>query len=120
VKPAVAPILALLWLYRTLVSAPLHALYGPTVGCRFYPTCSHYAAEAVAVHGPLYGLWLSVKRLLKCTPFHPGGVDPVLPRRETGGARKLRCERVPSALNSASAPLSTQASSASSQLLFHG
>ncbi len=44
--------------------------------CRFEPTCSVYAAEAIERHG-LYGLWLAVKRLLKCQPFHPGGYDPV-------------------------------------------
>lgn len=116
-KFAATPILGALWLYRTVVSAPLHALYGPSAGCRFYPTCSHYAAEAVAVYGPVYGLCLSLKRLLKCTPFHSGGVDPVPPRRAKG---KLRCERVTSGLNSASAPLSAPTSSTSSQLLFHG
>ncbi|WP_199880615.1 membrane protein insertion efficiency factor YidD [Bacillus massiliglaciei] len=45
--------------------------------CRFYPTCSHYGLEAIKVHGPLYGSWLTLKRILKCHPFHPGGFDPV-------------------------------------------
>jgi len=48
--------------------------------CRFEPTCSVYAAEAIETHG-LYGLWLAVKRILKCQPFHPGGYDPVPPPR---------------------------------------
>ncbi|MFC1799150.1 membrane protein insertion efficiency factor YidD [Thermodesulfobacteriota bacterium] len=43
--------------------------------CRFYPTCSHYAYEAVSRYGVRKGLLLSVKRLLKCHPFHSGGVD---------------------------------------------
>lgn len=45
--------------------------------CRFYPTCSHYGLEAVKRHGVLVGGWLTVKRILKCHPFHPGGIDPV-------------------------------------------
>lgn len=45
--------------------------------CRFYPTCSHYGVEAISRHGALKGSWLTVKRLLKCHPFHPGGMDPV-------------------------------------------
>jgi len=47
--------------------------------CRFYPTCSQYALEAVEVHGPVRGLWLALRRILKCHPFHPGGYDPVPP-----------------------------------------
>ncbi|MBF9015240.1 membrane protein insertion efficiency factor YidD [Oceanispirochaeta sp. M2] len=45
--------------------------------CRFYPTCSSYAQEALLKHGPWKGLYLSVKRILKCHPRHPGGYDPV-------------------------------------------
>ncbi|MBW2621926.1 MAG: membrane protein insertion efficiency factor YidD [Deltaproteobacteria bacterium] len=45
--------------------------------CRFYPTCSSYAYEAVEKHGPATGLYLSLRRILKCHPFHPGGYDPV-------------------------------------------
>jgi putative membrane protein insertion efficiency factor len=47
--------------------------------CRFYPTCSAYAREAVMVHGAGRGSLLALKRLLKCHPFHPGGVDLVPP-----------------------------------------
>jgi len=45
--------------------------------CRFYPSCSDYATESLAKHGVLKGSWLTVKRLLKCHPWHPGGVDEV-------------------------------------------
>jgi putative membrane protein insertion efficiency factor len=47
--------------------------------CRFYPTCSHYAVEAITTHGALNGTWLTIKRILKCHPWHAGGVDPVPP-----------------------------------------
>jgi uncharacterized protein len=45
--------------------------------CRFYPTCSHYGLEAVTRFGALKGGWLTVKRIVKCQPFHSGGFDPV-------------------------------------------
>ncbi len=45
--------------------------------CRFYPSCSAYAVDALRRHGPLAGVWLTAMRLLKCHPFHPGGVDLV-------------------------------------------
>lgn len=53
----------------------LSPLKPPT--CRFYPTCSHYAVEALERHGAFWGSYLAVKRILKCHPLHPGGIDPV-------------------------------------------
>jgi len=53
----------------------LSPLLGPA--CRFYPSCSEYAYQAIVRHGPVKGLLLAVKRILRCHPFHPGGVDPV-------------------------------------------
>jgi hypothetical protein len=49
--------------------------------CRFYPSCSEYALTAIAVHGPVRGTGLAVWRLLRCHPFHPGGIDHVPPPR---------------------------------------
>jgi putative membrane protein insertion efficiency factor len=54
--------------------------------CRFAPTCSAYAAEAIEVHGAGRGSWLALRRLAKCAPWHPGGVDLVPPRTGTSRA----------------------------------
>lgn len=45
--------------------------------CRFYPSCSHYSMQALKEYGPLKGSWLSITRISRCHPWHPGGVDPV-------------------------------------------
>lgn len=50
--------------------------------CRFYPTCSHYGLEAVQRFGAVKGGWLTLKRILKCHPFHPGGIDPVPEKKQ--------------------------------------
>jgi hypothetical protein len=68
-------VIALLGFYRRWIS-PMFLPH-----CRFHPTCSAYAVEAVRVHGVLYGTGLALVRLLKCAPWHPGGLDPVPPRR---------------------------------------
>ncbi len=70
-KAISAPVLALLYCYRWFISP----LLGPR--CRFYPSCSEYAIAAVRNHGIIQGLFLSVRRLLKCHPWHSGGVDPI-------------------------------------------
>ena len=64
-------LVVLLNFYRRFISP----LLGPR--CRFYPSCSAYALEAVQLHGALRGSWLAARRLSRCHPFHAGGLDPV-------------------------------------------
>lgn len=66
----------LVWLLRAYQLA-----VSPMLGqnCRFYPTCSNYAIEAVRTHGSARGSWLALRRICKCHPFNDGGVDPVPP-----------------------------------------
>jgi uncharacterized protein len=66
-----ALLLALLRAYQYAVRPLLGA------NCRFYPSCSDYAKEAVERHGAYHGAWLALRRVLKCHPYHPGGFDPV-------------------------------------------
>jgi len=70
-SPAAWLLVGLLRIYQRFVSP----LLGPR--CRFYPSCSAYALEAVQVHGAWRGSWLAVRRLSRCHPFHAGGLDPV-------------------------------------------
>ncbi len=65
------PFLFIIRIYRYLISP----LLGPR--CRFYPSCSSYAEEAIKVHGVVKGSWLATKRICRCHPFNEGGVDPV-------------------------------------------
>ncbi len=77
-------LLGLVWVYQHTLSPAIPAVLGPACVCRFHPTCSHYAAEAVRSHGALRGTWLAALRLLRCTPLHPGGFDPVPTPVRTG------------------------------------
>ena len=66
-------LIGLLRAYKLLIS--------PLLGqrCRFHPSCSTYAMEAVRLHGPIRGSWLAARRVGRCHPLHPGGHDPVPP-----------------------------------------
>ena len=68
------------WLLIALIRA-YRFLLSPWIGqhCRFHPSCSTYALEALETHGALRGSWLTIARLGRCHPFHPGGEDPVPP-----------------------------------------
>ena len=103
-RPAVRPLrllarlpsrglLALLWIYQRALSPVLPVVFGAACGCRFAPTCSHYAVEAIRAHGALAGGFLTLRRLVKCTPLHRGGFDPVPPARHAQPV----CRRVSSA-----------------------
>jgi putative membrane protein insertion efficiency factor len=59
--------------------ATLSLWLGPR--CRFYPSCSHYGYEAFRRHGTVRGLWLTMRRLVRCHPWNPGGIDEVPPAR---------------------------------------
>jgi len=75
VSPLAWPFILLIKVYQRVISPVLPP------SCRFYPSCSEYAVEALRVHGFFRGCALTVWRLLRCGPWHPGGVDPVPPRR---------------------------------------
>lgn len=65
-------IVAVIELYQRIVSPFL-----PVNTCRFYPTCSQYAIESIQRYGNMKGVYLALKRILRCHPLHPGGFDPV-------------------------------------------
>jgi putative membrane protein insertion efficiency factor len=70
-KAAALPLVGLVRAYQWLV--------GPLLppSCRFHPSCSAYAVTALERHGAVKGSWLAARRLARCQPFHPGGIDPV-------------------------------------------
>jgi uncharacterized protein len=65
------PVIWLIRLYQRWISPAMPR------ACRFWPTCSEYAAQAIEKKGITVGIWLAFRRLLRCHPFHPGGFDPV-------------------------------------------
>ncbi|MCF7970604.1 MAG: membrane protein insertion efficiency factor YidD [Methylococcaceae bacterium] len=68
-------LIALLRFYKNFIS--------PLLGnnCRFHPTCSSYAMQAISMHGALIGSYLTIKRLLRCHPFHDGDIDDPVPKK---------------------------------------
>ncbi|MDR0587354.1 MAG: membrane protein insertion efficiency factor YidD [Burkholderiales bacterium] len=81
---------------KTLLMIPIYVyrfVFKPLMGfgaghCRFYPSCSDYAQEAIKKHGGLPGGWLAIRRLMCCHPFHEGGYDPV----PDNGTTPFRCQ----------------------------
>ncbi|MCB1125822.1 MAG: membrane protein insertion efficiency factor YidD [Verrucomicrobiae bacterium] len=74
--------------YQLVISPAKNAVFGPLARCRFEPTCSQYAREAVCQHGALRGSWLAVCRLCRCHPWGGAGYDPVPP---SAADRQDRC-----------------------------
>lgn len=70
-SPVAAGVVALIRLYQKAISS-----WTPRT-CRYYPTCSQYAVQAVSRYGAVRGLWMAVRRIGRCHPFAPGGYDPV-------------------------------------------
>ncbi len=86
-------LLAIISFYRRWLSPALHAF--SVGGCKYLPTCSEYAATAIATHGPLRGCALAALRLLRCHPFARGGLDPVPAAAVRRGAAAFPHEPLP-------------------------
>ena len=71
--------------YRWVLSPAKDVLFGPPARCRFEPSCSAYALDALHTHGACKGTWLALKRVARCHPWGPFGFDPVPPKNEMAG-----------------------------------
>ncbi|HEY9390580.1 MAG TPA: membrane protein insertion efficiency factor YidD [Mycobacteriales bacterium] len=89
-SPVTRALLAVIGVYRRYLSPALPP------SCRFTPSCSAYAMEALERHGARWGTWLAVRRLLRCHPWHRGGHDPVPPVVGRGSARRAATSTPPS------------------------
>lgn len=85
VSPLAWPLIWLIKIYQRVISPVLPP------SCRFYPSCSAYGVEALRVHGLVRGSALTIWRLLRCGPWHPGGLDPVPPRRTRATEERAPC-----------------------------
>ena len=94
-----ALLLGLLWFYRHAISP-----WTPR-SCRFYPSCSAYAEQAVRLHGPVRSGWLALRRLARCHPWTPGGVDHVPPLNARA------CVRPPQSVSTSASPSASTSSS---------
>lgn len=76
-----------MWRLPYLLIRAYQRTLSPLLGsaCRYHPSCSEYAAEALRQHGLWAGSWLALRRILRCHPWHDGGFDPVPPRRDSIG-----------------------------------
>ncbi|MGM0615216.1 MAG: membrane protein insertion efficiency factor YidD [Pseudomonadota bacterium] len=84
-RALVGLLVGLIRLYQLVISP----LLGPR--CRFWPSCSSYTIEALQVHGPLKGGWMAIRRIIKCHPGNPGGMDPVPGGRSEALCREDNC-----------------------------
>ena len=84
-RALVGLLVGLIRLYQLVISP----LLGPR--CRFWPSCSSYTIEALKVHGPLKGGWMAIRRIIKCHPGNPGGMDPVPGGRSEALCREGDC-----------------------------
>ena len=76
------PFVVLIHIYRVVISPLKKYILGPNAGCRFHPTCSAYAIECLHRFTLPVALWKSIRRIIRCSPLHPGGYDPVIPDEE--------------------------------------
>ena len=72
----------LIGIYQWTLGPLIAAIGGPTTGCRHHPSCSRYAMECYRVHPVHRATWLTLRRIVRCNPFHEGGHDPVPPAKE--------------------------------------
>src|SRR5437899_3021848 len=88
-------LILMLRMYRVTLSPVIVFLFGSSAACRFEPTCSRYATEAVKTHGAIRGGWLAAKRVCRCHPWGGSGEDPVPPKEFKVQSSKFKVERAP-------------------------